>query len=368
MMPPQRQSRKIRLHNVEIGGGAPVTVQSMTNTPTSDPDRTLTQIRSLAALGCDIIRVSVDNSKDIEALKVITRESPIPVVADIQFDAATAIGALESGAAAVRLNPGLVRDKRQLEPVAKAILDHDAAVRVGVNSGSVGTDALRSAMAKGLDHHAAAVQVLVEAALRQCEQLESFGVRNIKAALKSTSVQTTFDACKAFAAQTDYPLHLGITEAGTRERGIIKSACGIGAMLLSGIGDTLRVSLTAPPEEEVIAGIRILESCGLRKNAVEIISCPTCGRTAIDLPELVSRVELLVQEIRQSGKTPAMKKIAVMGCPVNGPGEARDADIGIAGSKDGKQLVVFCRGKVAGAFDVENGFEYFKNELLKSCR
>lgn len=364
----RRKSRKIHVGKVPVGGDAPVSIQSMTTTPTADPDKTLEQISRLAALGCDIIRLSVDNEKDCAGLKVISQASPIPVVADIQFDASTAIGAVRAGAAAVRLNPGLVRDPGQLRPVAEIVREYGVPIRVGVNAGSVGTDVIKQNRASGMSSREALVAALVEAALRQCEQLEALGVSQIKVALKCSDVPVTAAACRAFAARTDYPLHIGVTESGTRARGIVKSAVGIGALLLEGIGDTLRVSLTAPPEEEIIAGKMILESCGLREAFPEIVSCPTCGRTEIDLAGLAQQVDMLVEEIKSSGKKIGLKKIAVMGCPVNGPGEAKEADLGIAGSKSGEQLLLFKSGKVLGAYPAGEGFEQFKKELLKSCR
>ena len=368
MLSPLRQSRKIKIGNVEIGGDAPVSIQSMTNTPTQDVDKTLAQIESLAKLGCDIIRVSVDNACDCAGLQEITAASPIPVIADIQFDASTAVGAIKAGAAGVRLNPGLVRDPVQLTPVAHAALEYNIPVRVGVNSGSVGTDAVKKNIASGMSHDDAMIAALVEAALRQCDQLEKLGVSAIKVALKSSSVPITVAAYKEFAARTDYPLHIGITEAGTYSRGIVKSAAGIGALLLSGLGNTLRVSLTAPPEEEIIAGLMILESCGLRNAEPEIVSCPTCGRTEIDLAGLTGEVEKLITQIKSSGKKIMLRKIAVMGCPVNGPGEAKDADLGIAGSRSGEQLLIFKAGKILGAFPSSEGFAVFEQELRKNCR
>ena len=368
MLFPRRQSRKIKVGNVEIGGDAPVSIQSMTNTPTQNVDKTLAQIGRLAKLGCDIIRLSVDNAADCAGLKEITAASPIPVIADIQFDASTAVGAIKAGASGVRLNPGLVRDPVQLIPVAQAALEYNIAVRVGVNSGSVGIDAVKKNMAAGMSHDDAMTSALVEAALRQCDQLESQGVSAIKVALKSSSVPITAAAYKEFARRTDYPLHIGITEAGTYTRGIIKSAAGIGALLLAGLGDTLRVSLTAPPEEEILAGLMILESCGLRNAEPEIVSCPTCGRTEFDLPALAGQVEKLIREIKSSGKKIMLRKIAVMGCPVNGPGEAKDADLGIAGSKSGEQLLIFKSGKVLGAFPASEGFDIFRKEILESCK
>ena len=356
MLQLRRKSRKIKVGNVETGGDAPVSIQSMTNTPTSDADKTLAQIGRLAQLGCDIIRVSVDNDKDCAGLKEICAASPIPVIADIQFDASTAIGAIKAGAAGVRLNPGLVRDPAQLKPVAQTALEYNIPIRVGVNSGSVGTDVIKKNIASGMSHDDALVSALVEAAMRQCDQLESLGV------------PITVAAYREFARRTDYPLHIGVTEAGTYTRGIVKSAAGIGALLLSGIGDTLRVSLTAPPEEEIIAGLMILESCGLRNAEPEIVSCPTCGRTEFDLAALANQVERLISEIKSSGRKIMLRKIAVMGCPVNGPGEAKDADLGIAGSKSGEQLLIFRSGKVLGAFSAAEGFDIFKKELLESCK
>jgi len=216
-----------------------------------------------------------------------------------------------------------------------------------------------------MTHEEAIAEALVESALEQCAMLEKFGVTDLKAALKSSSVPVTVEAYRKFAERTDYPLHIGVTEAGTPGRGIVKSAVGIGTLLLEGIGDTLRVSLTGDPAEEVVTGRRILEACGLRDAMPEIISCPTCGRTEIDLIGLAGKVDELITELKQSGHQIKLHKIAVMGCAVNGPGEARDADLGIAGSKNGK-LVIFKFGKVIGAFDPEAGFEYFKMEVLKN--
>ena len=367
-MPQRRQSRKLRLGKVETGGDAPVSIQSMTNMPTCDVDKTLEQIASLTQAGCEIIRLSVDNETDCQALEKITRQSPIPVIADIQFDAQSAIGSIKAGAAGIRLNPGLVRDISQLRPIAEIAREYGTVIRVGVNAGSVGTDVIRKNMASGMTHDDAIVSALVDAARRQCDQLESLGVSAIKVALKSSSVPVTVAAYREFARLTDYPLHIGVTEAGTRARGIIKSAAGIGALLLDGIGDTLRVSLTAPPEEEIAAALMILESCGLRTATPEIVSCPTCGRTEIDLQGLTDQVENLIRQIKTSGKKIMLKKIAVMGCPVNGPGEAKEADIGIAGSKSGKQLLIFKSGKVLGAYPAEEGFAVFKQEILQKCK
>ena len=359
----RRPSRKIMVGGVAVGGGAPVSIQSMTNTDTRDVPSTLRQIRSLAALGCDIIRVAVPDAEAATALREITRRSPLPVIADIHFDHTLALAAIENGAAAVRLNPGNLSGREEVGKVAKRAREAHIPIRVGANSGSLRPALIREMEEKGLDRDEAVAEALAESAIRECGLLEEFGFHDIKAALKSSSVPVTLAAYRKFAARTDYPLHIGITEAGTPGRGVVKSAVGIGSLLLDGIGDTLRVSLTAPPEQEVIAGRRILEACGLRDAAPEIVSCPTCGRTEIDLIGLAERVEELVEEIKRSGRTIRLRKIAVMGCAVNGPGEARDADLGIAGSKAGK-VVVFRHGETVGAFDPAAGFEYFKQELL----
>ena len=362
-MPQQRRnSRRITVGAVAIGGGAPVTVQSMTNTDTRDATATLAQIGELARLGCDIIRVAVPDREAAEALAEITAASPIPVIADIHFDYRLAIAAIENGVAAVRLNPGNLEDHVRL--VAEKAQEHRIPIRVGANSGSLRPAVVREMAAKGLDHDEAIAEALVESALRECALLENYGMRDLKVALKSSSVPVTLAAYRKFADRTDYPLHIGITEAGTPRRGVVKSAVGIGSLLLAGIGDTLRVSLTAPPAEEVLTGLRILEACGLRSAEPEVVSCPTCGRTRIDLVGLADKVETFLAEIAGSGRKIQLKKIAVMGCAVNGPGEARDADLGIAGSAAGK-LVIFRHGEVVGAFDPAEGFERFRSEIQK---
>lgn len=364
-MPQQRRnSRRITVGAVAIGGGAPVTVQSMTNTDTRDATATLAQIGELARLGCDIIRVAVPDREAAEALAEITAASPIPVIADIHFDYKLALAAIENGVAAVRLNPGNLDDPAHVRLVAEKAQEHRIPIRVGANSGSLRPAVVREMAAKGLDHDEAIAEALVESALRECALLENYGMRDLKVALKSSSVPVTLAAYRKFAARTDYPLHIGITEAGTPRRGVVKSAVGIGSLLLAGIGDTLRVSLTAPPAEEVLTGLRILEACGLRSAEPEVVSCPTCGRTRIDLVGLADKVETFLAEIAASGRKIRLKKIAVMGCAVNGPGEARDADLGIAGSAAGK-LVIFRHGEVVGAFDPAEGFERFRGEIQK---
>ncbi len=353
MFQSRRQTRKILIGSVPVGGGAPVSVQSMCNTDTRDVETTLAQIRTLANAGCEIIRVAVPDKHAACALKDIVSGSPLPVVADIHFDHRLALEAIASGVAAVRLNPGNLSGEDAVRRVAEAAGNAGIPIRVGANAGSVQADLLTYGVA----------EALTRSALGQCAMLEKYGFSNIKVSLKSSSVQSTVEACRFFSERSDYPLHIGITEAGTPGRGIVKSSVGIGALLLAGIGDTLRVSLTADPVEEVRTGIRILESCGLRTAEPEIVSCPTCGRTEIDLIGLAEQVEDLISGIKSSGKKIRLRKIAVMGCVVNGPGEARDADIGLAGGRG--KVAVFRHGEVAGTFSPEDGFAFLRDEILK---
>jgi (E)-4-hydroxy-3-methylbut-2-enyl-diphosphate synthase len=361
----QRLSRKIYLGKVAIGGDAPVSIQSMTNTHALDVDGTIKQIERLTKAGCEIIRVAVDDYQTAKNLREICQASTIPVIADIQFDAHSAILAIENGAAGVRINPGLFHDNDALTALAKTAIDHNTVIRVGANGGSIGTAEIKERISKGATHDDAIAYALFEATLAQCQKLESLGVYNIKAAVKSSSIAITLKANYLLAQNSDYPLHLGITEAGTPNCGIVKSSCGIGAMLLSGIGNTIRVSLTADPEEEVLCAKRILESCGLRLAKPEIISCPTCGRTEIDLVNLVDQVEKIIAKVKSNDKELNIQKIAVMGCPVNGPGEAKDADIGLAGTRSGK-VVLFKSGNVIGAYNIDEGLKLLENELNKS--
>jgi (E)-4-hydroxy-3-methylbut-2-enyl-diphosphate synthase len=349
---------------VPVGGDAPVTIQSMTNVPTRDVEAVLSQIKNLAALGCDIIRVAVPDLAAAHALVPIVTASPIPVVADIHFDYKLALAAIDAGAAAIRLNPGNIDKPDHVVAVAERAGEAGIPIRVGANSGSVSLTLLRKLESEGRSKADAMVEALIQSVMNECEQLERCGFDNIKVSLKSSNVPITVAACREFARRSDYPQHIGVTEAGSPGRGIVKSAVGIGALLLDGIGDTIRVSLTADPVEEIIAAKRILECCGLREDAPEIISCPTCGRTEIDLIGMVNRVESLISEIKSAGNVINLRKIAVMGCPVNGPGEAREADLGLAGGK--RKVVVFRLGEVIGTFDPEAGFEYLKVEILKN--
>lgn len=360
----RRKTRNFKLGNTGIGSSFPVTIQSMCNTPTSDAAATIAQIRELTAAGCDIIRVSADKPEDIAALYEITAASAIPVIADIQFASEMAVRALDAGCSAVRINPGIVRDAGVLKPIAAKLLEKNACIRVGANAGSLPPHEIQRRTAAGMTQDEAVADALCHAALAQCQALEKLSVRNIKVALKCSSVSISVNACRRFATMTDYPLHLGLTEAGTPRRGVIKSAAALGGLLLDGIGDTLRISLTAPPVQEIHAARQILEACGIRDALPEIVSCPTCGRTEIDLIGLAGKVEDIVAAFKASGKKTKLRKIAVMGCPVNGPGEARDADIGISGTRNG-QLIIFRQGKVVCSADAEEALNFFSGELEK---
>ena len=325
------QTRRIHLGPVAVGGGAPVAVQSMTNTDTRDAEATLAQIRRLAAAGCEVVRCAVPDREAAGALQRICAHSPLPVVADIHFDPRLAVAAVESGVAGLRINPGNIGGPRAVRTVVEAARGAGIPIRVGANAGSLPRDLLAA-------HGGPTPQALVEAALRQVRMLEDLGFEDIKVSLKSSSVRDTIAACRGFARVCDRPQHLGVTEAGGLLAGTVKSALGIGALLLEGIGDTIRVSLTADPVREVEVAWHLLRACGLRARGVEIVSCPTCGRTEIDLFSLVEAAE------RELAAVATPMTVAVMGCVVNGPGEARHAQVGVAGGRG--QGVVFARGEV----------------------
>ena len=328
-------SLQVKVGNVFVGGGAPVSVQSMTTTETSNTEATAAQIARLAEAGCDIVRVSVRDEKDACAIRVLKDVSPLPLVADIHFSARLAVLAIESGADKVRINPGNIGGEENIKLVADCIRAHHIPVRVGANTGSVEREYLA--------RYGKSAEALVESALYNVGILERFGVRDIVISVKASSVPLTVRAYELLAAKAGYPLHLGVTEAGTRENGIVKSSIGIGSLLLRGIGDTIRVSLTDDPSEEVYAAKRILRACGLEKDFVEVISCPTCGRCSWDCMALAQKVE------RLTFRSEKRCKIAVMGCVVNGPGEAKDCDLGIAGGKD--KCVIFRRGEPVETID-----------------
>lgn len=354
----RRTTRNFFLGTIGIGSSHRITIQSMCNTRTQDVNATLAQIGRLANAGCDIIRVSADTPPDVAALREICAASPLPVIADIQFSGESAIGAITGGCAGIRVNPGIIHDRKLLENIAGAAKDHGTVIRVGANGGSLKLHRIPELTAQGLSREEAMARLLCEAVIQQCELLDSFGVTRIKAAVKSSDLIVTLKAYRRLAAMCDLPLHLGLTEAGTAARGELRSAIAIGSLLAEGIGDTIRVSLTAEPETEIAAAKRILEACGLGEESVEIISCPTCGRTEVDLIGLAEKVENIIGQMQREKCRLRWKKIAVMGCPVNGPGEARNADIGIAGSRNG-QLIIFQHGKVAGAYPETEAWKIF---------
>lgn len=327
----RRKTRAVKVGNVIVGGGFPVSVQSMTNTDTRDVDATVAQIKTLEEAGCEIVRVAVLNKKAADCLGKIKSRISIPLVADIQFSHALALKAIAQGVDKVRINPGNIGDDRKVAEVVKAAQKAEVSIRIGVNSGSLPED-IRNEF--GHDDPRA----LVAAAMRELEILERLGFYDTIIALKSTNVMSTIAAHEMLADLVDYPFHIGITEAGPPFSGSIKSAVGIGALLARGIGDTIRVSLTADPVEEVRVGKQILKALELKREGVEVISCPTCARAQIDIIRLAQRIEEKTRHIKKP------LKVAVMGCIVNGPGEAKAADLGIAGGKDEGQL--FSKGEV----------------------
>jgi len=363
MMYTRERTRQINVGGVAIGGGAPVTIQSMTCTDTRDVQATLAQINDLYAAGCEIIRVAVPDQNAVDALPEIIKGSPIPVIADIHFDYKLALGAIDAGIHAVRINPGNIGSDDNVEKVALAAKQAGVPLRVGSNSGSLPKGLFELKLSEcGGDYNRAMSEAIVEGALEQCKLLEEYGFEDIKVSLKSSNVLIAVSAYKLFAEHRDYPLHIGITEAGSLARGTVKSAVGIGALLLAGLGDTLRVSLTADPVEEIKVAQLILESVGLRTAQPEIISCPTCGRTEIDLIGLAERVENFVESIKAEGHKVSIKKLAVMGCVVNGPGEAKECELGVAGGKG--KLVLFKFGEPVGTYSEAEGFEALKKEIL----
>ena len=311
-------TRQIHVGGVPIGGGAPVVIQSMLNTRTTDVEGSLSQIRALAAAGCQIARLAVPNQEAARGFAQICRESPLPLVADIHFDYKLAIAAAEGGAAKIRINPGNIGGEDRVKAVVEVCKDRRIPIRIGVNGGSLDKKLLEK-----YGHPTA--EALVESAFQHLELLEKQGFRDTCVSMKSSTVPTMVAAARLFREKCDYPLHIGVTETGPVKQGLIKSAMGIGALLLDGIGDTIRVSLTDDPVQEVYAAKDILRAAGLRKEGVNIISCPTCGRTRIDLIGLVNQVDEALKDCQKP------VTVAVMGCVVNGPGEAREADIGIAG-------------------------------------
>ena len=311
-------TRQIMVGGIPIGGGAPVVIQSMLNIPTTDVEGCLKQIRQLASAGCQIARLAVPNMEGAHGFAEICKESPLPLVADIHFDYKLAIAAAEGGASKIRINPGNIGGEDRVKAVVDVCKDRHIPIRIGVNGGS-----LDKRLLEKYGHPTA--EALVESAFEHLELLEKQGFYDTCVSMKSSTVPTMVQAARLFRSKCDYPIHIGVTETGPVKQGLMKSAMGIGALLLDGIGDTIRVSLTDDPVEEVYAAKDILKAAGLRKEGVNIISCPTCGRTKIDLIGLVNQVDEALKDCQKP------LTVAVMGCIVNGPGEAREADIGIAG-------------------------------------
>jgi (E)-4-hydroxy-3-methylbut-2-enyl-diphosphate synthase len=336
----RRQSKQIFVGNVPIGGNAPIVIQSMTNTPTSDIAATLLQIKGLAQAGCQIVRCTVPDEAAAEALPEIIQKSPIPVIADIHFDYKMALASIEAGVHGLRLNPGNIGGSEKVRLIANAAKAKNIPIRVGVNTGSLEKDLLQK-------YGGITADAMVESAMKQVRILEEQDFDQIKISLKASNVPLMLEAYQKLAEVTDYPFHIGVTEAGTVKRGSIKSSVGIGALLAQGIGDTIRVSLAGEPKEEIFVAKEILRSLGLYEKGAEFIVCPTCGRTKINVEEIASRVEKIVEDMGISQKV----KIAIMGCVVNGPGEAREADIGIAGG-DGEGLI-FKKGQTVGKYPQE---------------
>ena len=316
-------TKRVMAGSLPIGGGAPVSIQSMTNTRTGDGEATLVQINELAGAGCQLVRVTVNDQAAVRALPHLVASSPVPLCADIHFDVKLAVAALEAGVAKVRINPGNVGGQVQVKRLADCLKAHHAPVRVGVNAGSLEKEMLQK-------YGAPSAQALVESALNHARLLEREGFDDIVLSMKASDVRTTVEACRLASKLCDYPLHIGVTEAGGGELARVKSAVGAGALLLDGIGDTLRVSLTGDPIQEVHEALTILRALGLRRDFVEVISCPTCGRATIDVEGIAARVRAATRGIQKP------LKVAVMGCVVNGPGEAREADIGLAGGGNGE--------------------------------
>lgn len=345
----RQKTREVRIGNVVIGGEHPVVIQSMTNTKTEDVKRTVEQISRLEAAGCEIVRCTVPTSEAAGALREIKKQIHIPLVADIHFDYRMAIEAIENGADKIRINPGNIGSTERLKAVVEKAKEYEVPIRVGVNSGSLEKHLLEK-------YGGVTAEGIVESALDKVRMIEDMDYDNLVVSIKSSDVMMCVQAHERIAKKCPYPLHVGITEAGTVYSGNIKSSVGLGIILYEGIGNTIRVSLTGDPVEEIRSAKLILKTLGLRKGGVEVVSCPTCGRTQIDLIGLANQVEVMVQEF------PLDIKVAVMGCVVNGPGEAREADIGIAGGK-GEGLLIK-KGEIIKKVKEEDLLETLRQELI----
>lgn len=346
----RRKTQKIRVGNLYIGGDAPISIQSMTNTDTRDARSTVEQIKRLEEAGCEIVRVAILDQEAAAAIKEIKKAIKIPLVADIHFDYRLALASMENGVDKIRLNPGNIGDRDRVRKVVEMAKERDIPVRIGVNSGSVEKPILEK-------YGGVTPEGMVESALGHARILEDLDYDKIAFSIKASSVAMTIAAYRLMSQKSEYPLHIGVTEAGTVYRGTIKSAVGLGCLLAEGIGDTLRVSLTGDPVEEVKVGYEILRALGIRKGGVEFVSCPTCGRTQIDLIGIANQVEQRLQKLDKD------IKVAVMGCAVNGPGEAREADIGIAGGKG--EALLFKKGEIIKKVPQDRVVEELMSEIEK---
>lgn len=339
-------TKEINIKNVKIGGKNPIVIQSMTNTKTEDIKNTLQQIQNLYNAGCELVRVSVPSFEAAKALKTITKDSPIPIIADIHFDYKLAIESIKNGASKVRINPGNIGNDEKVKEIIKVAKEYNVPIRVGANSGSIPKEF--EALPK--------IDALCEAALKEVRLLEKFGFENIVISVKSSDVIETIKAYEKISKMTDYPLHIGVTEAGTYEWAIIKSSAALGYLLYKGIGDTIRISIAGDPVKEVLAAKKLLISLNLRKG-IQIIACPTCARTTIDVEKWSSIIEQRFSKVEKN------LKIAVLGCVVNGIGEGKDADIGIAGVQNG--FLLFYKGKIVGTFKKEEIFQVLEDYIIK---
>ena len=346
----RKKTRQISVGEVKVGGMAPIAVQSMTNTFTCDIEATIAQIRRLEEAGCEIVRVAVPDMESARAISSIKKQISIPLIADIHFDYRLAVASAKAGADGLRLNPGNIGGKAKVRKVVDCAKEHRVPVRIGVNAGSLEKDLLKK-------YAGATPEAMVESAMRNIDILRSLDFHEIKVSIKASDVFRTVEAYRLLSRKTDLPLHVGVTEAGSLFPGIVKSALGIGMLLAEGIGDTIRVSLTRDPVEEVRAGYEILKALEIRKRGPEIVSCPTCGRCNINLFDIVERVEKALLS------NPAHVKLAIMGCVVNGPGEAKEADIGVAGG-DGTGIL-FKKGKVIKKFPQEMLVDVLLDEIAK---
>ena len=348
----RKQTKKVKVGNVYIGGDSSVSIQSMTNTDTRDVEATLDQIKALYNAGCEIVRCAVLDMEAAEAIKEITKQSILPVVADIHFDYRLALKVIENGVAGLRINPGNIGSEDRVKLVVEAAKKKNIPIRIGVNSGSLEKHILEK-------YKEPIAEALVESALGHVRILENLNFTDIVISIKSSNVQTMIEAYRLMSTKCSYPLHLGVTESGTPFRGTIKSSIGIGTLLAEGIGDTIRVSLTSDPVQEIKVAKEILKALNLRKGGVEFVSCPTCGRTQIDLINIAQQVEKRLESINKD------IKVAVMGCVVNGPGEAREADIGIAGGKG--EGIIFKKGVVIKKVKEEDLVEELMKEIEAEC-